>query len=124
MTNTEKVAIRVSLEESTASAGTLSGASVDVPAQVGIANLVETLKALGMVAELDQETAELRIAFPSAAEASRLRNRGGGRPRKRDELQSAEFFDTHTVQEGMRILGVSKATYYRRAREARARAAK
>lgn len=73
--------------------------------------------------------ATIRIWHPEPLEAERLRNRNGGRNRKRKPTDSPaqglegsdllEWLERHTPQEGMEALGCSRRTYFRRLRELR-----
>ena len=89
--------------------------------------LAETLRAYGMAVEVSatSNSAKIRICHPEAHEAKRLRNRGGGRPRKSHDYKGVtlDWLESHSVDEGMHALGdVSRRTYYRRLEELRAKA--
>ena len=89
--------------------------------------LASTLRAYGMAVEVSatSNSAKIRICHPEAHEAKRLRNRGGGRPRKSRDYNghTLEWFEAHSPEEGMHALGdVSRRTYYRRLEELRAKA--
>lgn len=84
----------------------------------------EVLKAYGMVVESEYtpsgKRAKIKIWHPEANEAKKLRNRGGGRHRKNHDYNglTLEWFESHSIEEGMQALGnVSRRTYYRRINE-------
>ena len=89
----------------------------------------ETLRAYGMAVEVNatRSSATIRICHPEAHEAKKLRNRGGGRPRKSHDYRGVTlaWLESHSVDEGMHALGdVSRRTYYRRLGELRAKGGK
>jgi hypothetical protein len=75
--------------------------------------------------------ATIRIWHPEPLEAERLKNRNGGRYRMRKPMDSPalglegrdllEWLKEHTTQEGMKALGCSRRTYFRRIKELRER---
>lgn len=91
--------------------------------------LASTLRAYGMTVEVSttRSSAKIRICHPEPHEAARLRNRGGGRPRKSRDYRGVTlaWLESHSVDEGMHALGdVSRRTYYRRLEELRAKSGK
>ena len=91
--------------------------------------LAETLRAYGMAVEVSttRSSATIRICHPEPHEAKKLRNRGGGRPRKSHDYKgiTLDWLASHSVDEGMHALGdVSRRTYYRRLEELRAKGGK
>lgn len=88
--------------------------------------MAEVLRAYGLAVNVEYTTkskarACVTIEHPEAYEAKRLRSRGGGRPKIQDVDRSLEWFESRSVEDGMRELGVSKRTYYRRMAQARAK---
>lgn len=94
-------------------------------------SLAESLAALGVVFdyEISQsgKTARVRASFPDRFEARRSRTRNAGRRSKginppnssifNRDTTCREFLDwqkSHSVEEGMEQLGLSRATYFRR----------
>ena len=73
--------------------------------------------------------AKISIRHPSALNAEKLRNRNGGRSRMMKPTNSPvlglagsellEWMEEHTTQEGMKALGCSRRTYFRRLKELR-----
>ena len=107
------------------------------------------LRSLGMEATVQESrtTGEtvLQVKHPNRWDASRLRNRGGGKVEKPmhpgsplqglDDDQKLEWLETHTLEEGSEALGtldaetgkvvpVSRPTYFRRLKALRERIAK
>lgn len=124
MENTRVFEVTVSVKECRESSAT----DVHIPPRYGkdaLDELVKVLKAYGLEVETDTKGSrvKIRICHPEADQAERLRNRGGGRPKKRRVYDvSLEWLESHSVEEGMEALGgVSRRTYYRRLEEMRQR---
>lgn len=86
--------------------------------------LAYVLRAYGMDVDIEQTSkasANIKIRHPERWEAESVRVRNPyGRPRKQKvSTVSLEWLDSHTVEEGMEALGVSRRTYYRRLKEMR-----
>jgi hypothetical protein len=66
--------------------------------------------------------ATLTVRHPEASEAKRVRNRNPqGRPKRARDYHGVtlEWLESHSVEDGMKALGVSRRTYYRRLEELR-----
>lgn len=134
--NTCSIDMRVSLKSGEVK-DWANSAHANTDTRAALAELIETLRALGL--EVQQDKSNLHIAFPRAKEAKRIRNRGGGRPTKhtdRYEIEDMEdgelkdlmlefkactsdtarvaFFDKRGAETTARACGVSPATIYRR----------
>lgn len=86
----------------------------------------DVLRAYGMDVSAEYTTsgkqAKLTIRHPETHEAERIRNRNPqGRPKRARDYHGVtlEWLESHSVEDGMKALGVSRRTYYRRLEELR-----
>lgn len=138
--NTCSIDMRVSLKRGMVKESSSPLEREKYDTQAALNELVDTLRALGLV--VDRDKSQLHIEFPSASNAKRLRSRGGGRPKTKGETpditkmedgdekdlacewQQARsytdrvaYFEKHGAAATARAMGVSVSTVYRRVPE-------
>ena len=126
MTNTSTFEVTISLRECVELDG--EGGPITAQGAEALETFAAVLEAYGLDVSAEYTTsgkrAKISIRHPEAHQAKRLRSRGGGRRAKAkpsdspvhgmDSAETLEWLEGHSVAEGMKALGCSKRTYYRR----------